>query len=89
MIRELQERTARALPAQHIEDAQGWWLRLAPGCSWWIGSVLPHGCGNLPRRVAGAERFYAGHGAVAVSDDAPFAVRTSVAASFAISMARL
>jgi len=65
VIRELQERTARALPAQHVEDAQGWWLRLAPGCSWWIGSVLPHGCGDLPRRVAGAERFYAGHGAVA------------------------
>lgn len=40
---ELQERAARAVPAEHGTRAGQWWLRHAPGCSWWIGSVLPHG----------------------------------------------
>ncbi len=68
MIRELQERAARALPAQHVEDADGWWLRHSPRCAWWTGTVLPHGevpADELPRRVARAERFYAAHDAVA------------------------
>jgi N-acetylglutamate synthase len=68
MIRGLQERTARALPAERVEDADGWWLRHAPRCAWWVGTVLPHraaGPGELVRRVVGAERFYAAHGAVA------------------------
>lgn len=67
-VRGLQERAARALPAEHREDAGGWWLRHAPGSSWWVGSVLPHGAvrpGGLLQRVAGAEEFYAGRGAPA------------------------
>ena len=67
MVRGLQERAARALPAEHVEDAEGWWLRHAPSCSWWVGTVLPHGSatsGELPRLVARAEAFYAGHDAV-------------------------
>jgi N-acetylglutamate synthase len=66
MVRGLQERAARALPAEHVEDVEGWWLRHAPSCSWWVGTVLPHGDagpGELPRLVAGAEAFYAGYGA--------------------------
>ena len=43
---ELQERAARAVPAEFVERIGGWWLRHAPGCSWWIGSVLPHGSGG-------------------------------------------
>lgn len=57
-VRGLQERAARGLPAEYVEDAAGWWLRHSPGCSWWVGTVLPHGEGGLGRRVAAAERFY-------------------------------
>jgi ribosomal protein S18 acetylase RimI-like enzyme len=68
MVRRLQERAARALPAEHVKDVEGWWLRHAPGCAWWVGTVLPHGAGGtdeLIPRVVGAEEFYAGHGASA------------------------
>jgi GNAT superfamily N-acetyltransferase len=68
MVRGLQERAARALPAEQVEDVEGWWLRHAPSCAWWVGTVLPHGDarpGELVRRVVGAEEFYAGHGAAA------------------------
>src|SRR6266508_6437028 len=47
---------------------KGWWLRHAPSCAWWVGTVLPHGDarpGELVPRVVRAEEFYAGHGAVA------------------------
>lgn len=67
-MRGLQERAARALPAGLVKDVGGWWLRHATGCSWWVGSVLPHAEADgdeLVRRVAEAEDFYAGHGAVA------------------------
>ncbi|AWN26159.1 GNAT family N-acetyltransferase [Streptomyces sp. NEAU-S7GS2] len=67
-VRGLQERAARALPAERIEDVAGWRLRHAPSCSWWVGTVLPHaeaGPGALARRILGAEEFYAGHHAVA------------------------
>lgn len=64
-VRDLQERAARALPAEHVENAGGWWLRHAPNSSWWVGTVLPHGDGgDLARRIAGAEGFYAGRGAI-------------------------
>jgi GNAT superfamily N-acetyltransferase len=46
----------------------GWWLRHASGGAWWVGTVLPHADadgGELVRRVAAAERFYAGHAAPA------------------------
>lgn len=63
LVRGLQERAARALPAEHVEDLDGWWLRYVSGGDWWAGTVLPHGDrGDLERRVAGAEEFYAGHG---------------------------
>ncbi|GIH26819.1 acetyltransferase [Acrocarpospora phusangensis] len=68
MVRGLQERAARALPAEYVEDAGGWWLRHAPSCSWWIGTVLPHGesaPGELEERVATAEKFYAGRDTIA------------------------
>lgn len=68
VVRGLQERAARALPAEHVEDVEGWWLRHAPGCAWWVGTVLPHGAagpGELVRRVAGVEEFCAGHGTTA------------------------
>lgn len=61
LIRALQERAARAQPAQHTEYADGWLLRHAPDTSWWIGSVLPHTASatNLAARVDRAEQFYA------------------------------
>lgn len=68
MVRGLQERAARALPAPYVTDLGGWRLRYAPGCAWWVGSVLPHGDvgpDELAHRVDLAEEFYAGHGAVA------------------------
>ncbi|MEO3810059.1 GNAT family N-acetyltransferase [Sphaerisporangium sp. B11E5] len=67
-VRGLQERAARALPAEHVEDADGWWLRHAPSCAWWVGTVLPHGDtepGELARRVDRAEEFYAARDAAA------------------------
>ncbi|HEV2371511.1 MAG TPA: GNAT family N-acetyltransferase [Streptosporangiaceae bacterium] len=68
VIKGLQERAARAQPAELVEHRGGWWLRHAPRCSWWVGTVLPHAHaegGELVDRVAGAEEFYAGQGAVA------------------------
>lgn len=69
-VRDLQERAARALPAELVEHADGWWLRHDSGSSWWVASVLPHGpegAGGpeLARRVARAEEFYARHGGAA------------------------
>jgi N-acetylglutamate synthase len=64
VIRQLQERAARAFPAQHVQYADSWWLRYAPGCSWWIGSVLPHGGTDLERLTAEAEDFNAERGTV-------------------------
>ena len=68
MVRGLQERAARALPAEQVEVVDGWWLRHAPSCAWWVGTVLPHGAarpGELVRRVALAEEFYAARAAAA------------------------
>jgi GNAT superfamily N-acetyltransferase len=68
VVRGLQERTARAFPARRVEDAEGWWLRHGAGCAWWTATALPHGdagAGELARRVAGAEEFYARYGEVA------------------------
>lgn len=69
-VRELQERAARALPAELVEDADGWWLRYAPSCAWWVGTVLPHGRSGpdedeMVRRIERAEQFYSARGATA------------------------
>lgn len=64
LVRGLQERAAMALPAVRVVDAGGWWLRHAPNCSWWVGTVLPHADAapeELVGRVAAAEAFYAEH----------------------------
>lgn len=61
----LQERAARGIPAEQVEDVDGWLLRLAPSSAWWVGTVLPHGAagpGDVVRRVVATEEFYAGHG---------------------------
>ncbi|MGJ7906416.1 GNAT family N-acetyltransferase [Actinopolyspora sp. H202] len=61
-VRALQEKAARALPAEHVEGFGGWWLRRTASASWWAGTVLPHGegaAGELERAVSVAERFYA------------------------------
>ncbi|PXY22536.1 GNAT family N-acetyltransferase [Prauserella muralis] len=68
LVRSLQERVARALPAEHVERVGDWWLRHTTTASWWLGTVLPHGRADpadLPRRIATAEAFYAGFGALA------------------------
>jgi N-acetylglutamate synthase len=64
-VRSLQERAARALPAEHVEYVGDWWLRRSASSSWWMGTVLPHGAAGhdeLLRRVEAAERFYARFG---------------------------
>ena len=86
-VRALQERAARALPAEYAEEAGGWWLRHAPACSWWVGTVLPHG-GDVPpeelaRRIAAAEAFYAGRGAVARFQISPEACPAGLDAALA------
>lgn len=66
VVRGLQERVARALPAEHVEHIGGWWLRHSASSSWWLGTVLPHGDAGRDepaRMISAAERFYAGFGA--------------------------
>src|SRR5262249_20593671 len=70
MIEGLQERAARAVPAQRVQNDDGWWLQHDHRCSWWVGTVLPpHQAvpDELVHRVVRAETFYAVHGAVARS----------------------
>ncbi len=65
-VRGLQERVARALPAEHVEHFGDWWLRRSASSSWWAGTVLPHGSAGreeLMGRIEVAERFYADFGA--------------------------
>jgi ribosomal protein S18 acetylase RimI-like enzyme len=62
LVRCLQEKAARALPAEHVERVGGWWLRHSASSAWWAGTALPHadaGPAELARRVLHAERFYA------------------------------
>lgn len=66
-VRALQERAARALPAEYFEYVGDWWLRHTNNSSWWMGTVLPHGISERDeslRRIGVAERFYAGLGKV-------------------------
>jgi hypothetical protein len=60
-VRALQERAARAVPAEHVERVGGWWLRRSATSSWWTGSVLPHGdAGRDELARMTALRLYAG-----------------------------
>ncbi|RZQ65797.1 GNAT family N-acetyltransferase [Amycolatopsis suaedae] len=86
LVRSLQERTARAVPARHVSGAGGWWLRHDAAGSWWAGSVLPHhdaAPAELPGRIAHAERFYAGHGATACFQISPGACPATLDAALA------
>ncbi|WP_338118486.1 GNAT family N-acetyltransferase [Streptomyces coryli] len=68
LITGLQERAARALPARRTEVVDGWWLRDAPGGSWWTESVLPHaehGREGLERLITAAEKQAAERGRAA------------------------
>jgi N-acetylglutamate synthase len=68
LVRDLQERAARAFPAVVVERLDGWWLRHDASGAWWASSVLPHGDvvpGDLPRSIGLVEDFYAGHGGCA------------------------
>lgn len=68
VVRSVQERAARAQPAERVEVFDGWWLRYEPLCGWWLGSVLPHedvSEAELSRRVKLAEGFYRDLGEVA------------------------
>lgn len=65
-VRGLQERAARALPAEQVEQLGSWWLRRTRSPAWWRGTALPHGAATrdeLRRLIPAAERFYARHGA--------------------------
>lgn len=74
----LQERAARAVPAEFGKRVGLWWLRHAPGCSWWIGSVLPHGGGPSRAELAGlvsaAEAYTAERGIPTLVQMTPGAV---------------
>ena len=75
---ELQERAARAVPAEHVTRVGHWWLRHAPGCSWWIGSVLPHGAAasraELDGLISAAETYTAERGIPTLMQMTPGAV---------------
>lgn len=60
IVREVQERAARGLPAEHVEYVSGWWLRYSASSSWWMSAVLPHGGSghdDLLGLIATSERF--------------------------------
>ena len=76
---ELQERAARAVPAEYVTRIGPWWLRHAPGCSWWIGSVLPHGGpvssrAELDGLISAAEAYTAERGIPTLMQMTPGAV---------------
>lgn len=65
LLRSLQEKAARACPAEHVERAGGWLLRQSASRAWWTATALPHAeaaPAELTRRVAAVEHFYARHG---------------------------
>src|SRR5690606_33122566 len=62
LVRQLQERAAQALHAEHVRMLDGWWLRHTRCGAWWAGTVLPHtdpGPDVLASMITEAERFYA------------------------------
>jgi GNAT superfamily N-acetyltransferase len=73
----LQEQAARAVPAEENERIGQWWLRHAPGCSWWISAVLPHGdvpVTEMDARISAAEAYCAERGVPALFQMTPGAV---------------
>lgn len=65
LVGALQERAARACPAEHIDHVGPWWLRHSRSRAWWTATVLAHGSASadeLHRRIEVAERFYADRG---------------------------
>lgn len=65
LVRGVQERAAKALPAVLVKRVNGWWLRHTDSSAWWTGAVLPHGDAppaELASRIRLAENFYAGYG---------------------------
>lgn len=85
-VRGLQERVARALPAEHVEHLGGWWLRRTASSSWWVGTVLPHGDAGrdeLPHRISAAESFYAASGMATRFQITPGACPTDLDATLA------
>lgn len=65
LVRELQERAARAVPATVQEHSAGCWLRHTDSpTTWWAGAALAHDCFSaydVQPAIAAAESFYAGH----------------------------
>lgn len=76
VVRALQEKAANALPAEYVEQRDGWWLRYSTSSSWWVATALPHadaGRDELLRRIDSTERFYAEHGKTARFQISPHA----------------
>lgn len=67
LVRELQDRAARAVPAAVQEHRDGCWLRHTDSVTtWWAGAALVHGAPqvhDLTATISVAEAFYAAHGA--------------------------
>ena len=86
-VRVLQEKVARALPAEQVERIGGWWLRRSASPSWWMGTVLPHGAhagrDELEPMIAAAERFYAGFGVATTFQVSPGACAGDLDATLA------
>jgi ribosomal protein S18 acetylase RimI-like enzyme len=65
LIRQVEERAARAWPAAVVEIVDGWWLRFNRGATRRANSVWPHqakGRVTLVEKMERVEAFYAGRG---------------------------
>jgi N-acetylglutamate synthase len=65
LVRALQDRAARAVPAAVQEHRAGCWLRHTDSATtWWAGAALLHGrVRDVGASIATVERWYAAHGA--------------------------
>jgi GNAT superfamily N-acetyltransferase len=82
----LQERAARAVPAEENVRVGGWWLRNAPGCSWWVSSVLPHEtvrAAELDARISAVEEYCGERGIPVLMQMTPRAVQPELDAALA------
>ena len=65
LVRDVQERAARATPPAYLRRLDRWWLRHGGGSAWWASSVLPHAdveTAELTARIRRVEAFYADRG---------------------------